>query len=103
MTICVIKIVKTRKGLTRVHVAVDLSCCLIKDPAKVTYTNIVIEACSIILYSADIDECQTDNGGCAQNCVNTEGSHKCSCYNGFEMTSDGYTCVGEYPSSCLLL
>ena len=101
-TICVVKIVKIRKVRTHVHVTMDLSCCLIKDPAKVAYA-IVTAACCIALHIADIDECQTDNGGCAQNCVNTDGSYKCSCYNGFEMTSDGYTCVGEYPSSCLLL
>ena len=81
-------------GLIHVHVTMDLSYCIIKDPAMV-YANTFIKACCMVPHNTDIDECQTDNGGCAQNCVNTDGSHKCSCYNGFEMTSDGYTCVGE--------
>ena len=38
VTISVIKNVLTRKGLIHVHVTMDLSCYLIKDPAKVMLT-----------------------------------------------------------------
>lgn len=41
---------------------------------------------------ADVDECVSANGGCAHNCVNLEGSHACSCREGFELESDGRTC-----------
>jgi len=30
----------------------------------------------------DVNECGTDNGGCAHKCVNTAGSHRCECPNG---------------------
>ena len=43
----------------------------------------------------DINECRTDNGECTQTCDNTDGSYQCSCWDGYELTSDGYTCIGE--------
>ena len=45
---------------------------------------------------SDINECQTDNGGCTQTCRNTIGLYQCSCENGYELTSDTNTCVGMY-------
>jgi len=44
---------------------------------------------------ADINECQTDNGGCTQTCNNTDGSYQCYCWDGYELTSDEYICVGK--------
>nr|CAB3264299.1 Tolloid protein [Phallusia mammillata] len=39
------------------------------------------------------NECSTaNNGGCQQNCINTLGSYKCSCFPGFELRRDGRTC-----------
>ena len=36
----------------------------------------------------DIDECGVSNGGCAQTCVNTAGSHHCTCAAGYNATAD---------------
>ena len=47
---------------------------------------------------SDINECQTDNGGCAQTCNNIAGSYNCSCWDGFELTDNNYTCVGEFAA-----
>ena len=55
--------------------------------SKTLYINNVI--------SIDINECQTDNGGCTQTCNNTVGSYQCSCRDGYELTSDGYNCTGK--------
>ena len=44
---------------------------------------------------SDINECETDNGGCTQTCDNTDGSYQCSCWVGYDLTSDGHTCTGE--------
>ena len=44
---------------------------------------------------SDINECQTDNGGCTQTCDNTGGSYQCFCQLGYELTSDNHTCVGK--------
>ncbi|XP_019618512.1 PREDICTED: uncharacterized protein LOC109465602, partial [Branchiostoma belcheri] len=41
---------------------------------------------------SDIDECETNNGGCAQICTNTIGSFQCSCRDGFGLNTDGFTC-----------
>ncbi|XP_035694495.1 mucin-like protein [Branchiostoma floridae] len=40
----------------------------------------------------DIDECQTNTGGCAQVCTNQGGSFNCSCNAGYQLNSDGRAC-----------
>lgn len=44
----------------------------------------------------DVDECSTTNGGCAQTCVNTDGSHYCTCNEGFELNADKRRCDGKW-------
>jgi len=43
----------------------------------------------------DINECATNNGGCADeaSCTNIEGGFTCSCSPGF--TGDGFICTGK--------
>ena len=43
----------------------------------------------------DIDECQTDGGGCTHDCTNTLGSFECSCPRGFSLDNDGLHCNGN--------
>ena len=43
----------------------------------------------------DINECQTNRGGCEHNCTNTEGSFNCLCQRGFILASDGLQCDGK--------
>lgn len=42
----------------------------------------------------DIDECDDDNGGCEQNCNNTDGGFECYCQQGFSLGDDGTSCWG---------
>ena len=44
----------------------------------------------------DINECESENGGCEHNCTNEKGSFFCSCPEGFEIGSDSRSCVGKY-------
>ena len=46
------------------------------------------------MWFVDVNECLTDNGECEQRCDNIDGSYQCSCWNGFELTSDNNTCTG---------
>ncbi|KAL0280083.1 UNVERIFIED_CONTAM: hypothetical protein PYX00_001478 [Menopon gallinae] len=46
----------------------------------------------------DIDECRTNNGGCDWKCVNTPGSRRCLCPDGYRLTDDRCIDVNE----CLL-
>ena len=48
---------------------------------------------SQFLIAVDINECAASNGGCDQLCLNTEGSFKCQCNNGYELKNG--RCVGE--------
>lgn len=49
----------------------------------------------VVLHSTDINECSTNNGGCAQNCHNTAGSYHCSCNTGYSLNGNGHSCNGE--------
>ena len=44
---------------------------------------------------ADLDECQTDNGGCTQTCTNTFGSFVCTCGVGYLLAADNLGCDGK--------
>ena len=46
--------------------------------------------------TTDVNECDTNNGGCEQNCDNNEGSFECSCDPGFSMNADMLNCDGTY-------
>ena len=42
----------------------------------------------------DIDECLSENGGCAHSCINyTDGSYECTCDDGFTLDGNGKTCT----------
>jgi hypothetical protein len=46
------------------------------------------------LACADVNECETDNGGCSDLCVNTGGSYYCDCSGeGMALDADLKTCV----------
>ena len=51
-----------------------------------------------IMYFLDINECSDTrygtNGGCAQNCHNYDGGHRCPCNSGFYTEDAGKTCPG---------
>ena len=42
----------------------------------------------------DINECDTDNGGCGHFCSNSPGSYQCSCQDGFTLEDDD-SCTGR--------
>ena len=44
-------------------------------------------------FYADLNECNTGNGGCNQICTNSIGSFLCSCNSGYNLAADGRTCV----------
>ena len=58
---------------------------------------------SMSSFYIDINECNTNNGGCAQECTNTQGSRVCSCNSGFTLVSDGRNCTGTDITTVLIL
>lgn len=45
----------------------------------------------------DVNECAANGNLCKNgHCVNTKGSYKCECYEGFEVSSDGKSCIGNF-------
>ena len=49
-------------------------------------------------FSITVNECATNNGGCAHTCTDTVGSFTCSCRTGFVLASNGLGCNGEEGS-----
>ncbi|GAB1601778.1 fibrillin-1-like, partial [Argonauta hians] len=41
----------------------------------------------------DIDECEKKKVKCAQQCINTVGSYRCECNDGYTLHPKGYTCT----------
>ena len=54
-----------------------------------------------IALNLGIDECASSLDDCAQICTNPAGSYKCSCFNGYNISSDGRSCL-EVIDECNL-
>lgn len=50
----------------------------------------------------DINECNTNNGGCNQTCSNTVGSRTCACGAGYTLATDGADCDGKFVLAVVL-
>ena len=53
---------------------------------------------------SDVNECDTDNGGCSQKCINEPGNRSCGCFEGFRVSGRNGTdilCqdIGKYKHS----
>ena len=49
-----------------------------------------------ICNSADVNECEKQNGGCSHKCTNSEGSYTCSCPDPeLNLAPDHRTCIGK--------
>ena len=44
---------------------------------------------------ADINECESDKGGCEHTCVNTPGSFSCQCNAGYNLAGNKKSCTGK--------
>ena len=57
------------------------------------------------LVFSDINECETNNGGCTQGCDNTVGGFMCFCNSGLTLQPDGRTCSasGNYFVHCAVV
>ena len=56
---------------------------------------IVIIFLHLISLCADINECSSNNGGCAHTCTNSPGSFQCSCRTGYTLAGNGKSCNGK--------
>ena len=56
----------------------------------------------LILYTAGINPCAINNGGCAHLCllsVNNSRNYTCACHNGTLLHQNGYDCIGTIITS----
>ena len=57
--------------------------------------NLFHQLLTIVFLDKDLNECETENGGCAQICTNTHGSFECSCITGYNLAADNLGCDGK--------
>lgn len=58
-------------------------------------------ACYDSGFFSDDNECEQNNGGCSEFCVNLKNSYRCECGIGRTLGSDGKTCEGEVSAVTL--
>lgn len=61
----------------------------------VLVSNVVIISVSLMFPAViyvDVDECLTNNGGCAHECVNMAGTYRCECHFGYTLHSNQHDC-----------
>ncbi|NWI34984.1 EGFL7 protein, partial [Sula dactylatra] len=46
----------------------------------------------------DVDECAGQSHGCGQLCINTAGSYRCTCQDGFSLAADDKACQPLVPA-----
>lgn len=46
------------------------------------------------IYFSDVDECGENNGGCSYKCVNSLGTYRCGCPEGYTLDGTGHNCKG---------
>ena len=78
-------------------VVVMLATCyvLMEEHVKVLIYKHLITLLLCIITTSDINECSTNNGGCAHTCTNSVGSYACSCNTGFALDTDNHGCIGK--------
>lgn len=59
-----------------------------------------------LLCNTDVDECLVERTCAHGQCINLDGSFRCSCYRGYEVAPDGKSCEGTgdlllLPECCL--
>ena len=85
----------TRKGVTPAHATLDTKAMAFLAQVSQTICKQIISMTFSCLYTyPDINECLINNGGCNQNCHDSDGSYTCSCNDGYQLNNDGHTCEG---------
>ena len=55
-----------------------------------------------VVFLTDINECQNNNGGCDQKCLNSVGSYQCDCFKGYKYDKQTNRCNGKSLLFCNL-
>ncbi len=73
--------------------------CLLLGWSLLEKSFLLLNAVYVLKYKhvslTDINECAENNGGCNGECVNTVGSYKCSCLDGYKKDVVTSKCIGN--------
>ena len=60
------------------------------------YVTLLFLSLSVCMHTqSDINECETNNGGCGHVCINEIGSYHCQCRPGYTLHEDVHNCTGK--------
>ena len=62
---------------------------MLSNYRRILYTYLMM----LMVFSTDIDECASKP--CSQHCVNTKGSYKCTCAEGYQLGRNQKTCKAK--------
>ena len=83
------------RTLTSLFTIMYASCLLHLYLNMCNHCNVVFTYMVIYSLSSAASECNIDNGGCDHYCTETIQNYTCSCYPGYTLQSNGYTCTGK--------
>lgn len=63
------------------------------SPCVTPLTVMFLPLYSTTGFCIDVNECNTDKGGCEDICVNVPGSHHCACPTGYSLTRNDRNCT----------
>ena len=96
--VAVVTLALTHRDHLHVAVIVDMLYPVMGRAATVSLlpTRSLCTIMLVLFPSLDINECNTNNGGCSHKCTDSEGSFRCGCTKGLTIKGgDGFNCNGK--------
>jgi len=69
---------------------------IVKEDEQIIYTL------SMLMFHADVTECQNGVHNCSQRCTELEGGFTCACYEGYELEDDKVSCKGTCVTESIM-
>ena len=96
-------LIQFEQGIDDKKVALPMSFMILYHQLLIDFYQVESYSPLLGMLCPDINECDVDNGGCDQECVNIAGSYLCKCWNGYLLADEGTTCVGKLLTNSVIV